>query len=170
MTDTKQLPKQKLGNLFKSHSPPVYCWAWRSMAWNSSLVCLGHLPGCITPSILYPPQSSWGADTRQSEKERRPWCCANTVQKELKYQLSTLFWSQCYQHSSGHKEHGIITAAMKKINPLPARPSTMRTEKKQMPDFKKAEFLFIGNVSHPNTRLPTGCTHLVVLLTDVAKA
>lgn len=122
MIDTKPLPKQKLGNLSKSHPPPVYCWARHYMAWSISLACLGHRPGCIPRSILYPPQSLWGDRHRAEwEREKALMLCEH-YSARAKIPV-------CYQHCSSHEEHSTITAAMRKTNSVPARPSTMRNEK-----------------------------------------
>lgn len=66
--------------------------------------------------------------------------------------------SVCYQHSFGPKEHGIVTAAIKKINSVLARPNTMRKEKWMLSPWetnvrfeKGTECLFIEKVSPTNT-------------------
>lgn len=148
MIDTKRLPKQKLGNLPKSHCPLIYCSAWHYMAWNISSVCLGHLPGCMPPSTLYPPQSLWG--TRQQAEWKREKALRLCQHCSERAEIS-----ERYQHCSGHQEHGTVTAARKKLTL--SQPDPVQWENKiafflhgkQMPDFKKAQSARSLETFHP---------------------
>lgn len=55
----RQASKRKL--TLPPRSSPFYCWAGHYMAWNTSLVSSGHLPGCIPSQALVQPHSTcWG--------------------------------------------------------------------------------------------------------------
>lgn len=120
MIDTKLLPRQKLGNLSKSHPPPVYSWAWHYMTW--SIFSLFGSPAWLYPLQYKMPQSLWG-DRHQAKWEREK------VLMLCKHCSARAKIPVCYQHCSGHKEHSTTTAAMKKTNSVPARPSTRRKKK-----------------------------------------
>lgn len=57
--DSQLTSKRKL--TLPPRSSPFYCWAGHDMAWNTSLVSSGHLPGCISSQALVQPHSTcWG--------------------------------------------------------------------------------------------------------------
>lgn len=153
MIDTKPLPRQKLGNLSKSHPPPVYRWAWHYMAW--SIFSLFGSPAWLYPSqyLVPPPQSLWG-DRHQAKWEREKvlmlckhcsaraeyQCVINTVLVTKNTAPQQLLWRKLTLSQSdpvqGEKKNGCFLHG------------------KQMPDFKKAEYLFIRKVLSPNIWLP----------------
>lgn len=118
------------------------------MAWSISSVCLGHLPGCMPPSTLYPPQSLWG--TRQQAEWKREKALRLCQHCSERAEIS-----ERYQHCSGHQEHGTVTAARKKLTL--SQPDPVQWENKiafflhgkQMPDFKKAQSARSLETFHP---------------------
>ena len=92
------------------------CWTWCYMVWNIPFVSMDQL-SCLfpLPASCPPPASSvWG----QSEKPRKPWCCASKQCSAVKY------WCVISTVLSRNLKCSIIEAAMKKVSFSPARYST----------------------------------------------
>lgn len=114
------MQKQSLttSRLMPIQSPSNGCFGktWRYMVWNISLVSGGQLsPLCPLPAPWPPPAYSlWGAE----QEQRRPWRCTSTAQEQLKH---------CCVINTGlvaDLQHSTVRAAVKKMNSLPAKPST----------------------------------------------
>lgn len=91
-------------------SLPFYCWAWRRIAWNNSLVSLGHLPSCIpSQPVLHTQSIHWRISMRNGEGFVTCGHRSATVKRCL---LSTLVRNPKY---------GTRQAAMRKINCVPAK-------------------------------------------------
>lgn len=75
----------------------------------------------VFPSqVFFPPwESPLRGDDDKVGRKIKPWPCARTVQRQLKY---------CHVINKAqivtHPKHNTIEAAVKKINSMPARPST----------------------------------------------
>ena len=100
-----------------SSSPSFICWAWHHMVWNIPWVSWGQLFWlCPLPTSCAPPASllvGWG------EKKERPCLSVSPAQQELKHPcvINTVY--------STNPKHSPTLATMEKINPIPAKTSTI---------------------------------------------
>ena len=115
-------PSQSLSNGYLGSTPcpaciQFYCWAWCHTAWEIPLVSWGELSQLWLLPSLSPPTPGYSL-RGQSEKQRKHWCCAGTVQQYLKH------WCVISTVLVTNLKPSNIWAAMKEINFTPARSCT----------------------------------------------
>lgn len=122
---SRLISSQSPGNDYLGRKPSLhlllllaqfYCQAWHYIIWNIPLENLGHLSQlCLLPASC--PPICFHAQWRQSMKQRKPWCCANTVHQYTKH------WC-VISTGSATNPNSTIGVSMKKVKSIPARHST----------------------------------------------
>ena len=90
------------------------CWAWHCMVWNNPLGQFGSAVLAMSPpnlphTLILLAFVGWGS-------EQQPWCCSSAAQPK--------YWCFINTFLDTNAKHITVWAAMRKVNSIPARPST----------------------------------------------